>query len=56
MQAIYDPQTSGGLLLSIDKAAAKRTVSDLVAAGYPEAAIIGCVTDLSTTVKIRLIV
>ena len=56
MQAIYDPQTSGGLLLSIEIAAAKRTVSDLVAAGYPEAAIIGCVTDLSTTVKIRLIV
>lgn len=55
MQAIYDPQTSGGLLLGIDQAVANRVVSDLVAAGYPEAAIIGCVTDLSTTVKIRTI-
>jgi len=55
MQAIYDPQTSGGLLLSAEKAAANRVVSDLVAAGYSEAAIIGCVTELSTTVKIRLI-
>ena len=55
LQAIYDPQTSGGLLLSVETAAANRFVSDLVAAGYPEAAIIGCVTDHGTTVKIRTI-
>jgi len=55
MQAIYDPQTSGGLLISVEQAAASRVVSNLVVAGYPDAAIIGCVTELSTTVKIRLI-
>lgn len=54
MQAIYDPQTSGGLLLSIDNAKAHRVVSDLAAAGYPDAAIIGYVKDFSTAVKIRI--
>lgn len=55
MQAIYDPQTSGGLLMSIDNAVANRFVSDLVTAGYTETAIIGSVTDFSTTVRIRTI-
>ena len=55
IQAIYDPQTSGGLLMSIDNAAANRFVSDLVTAGYTETAIIGSVIDFSTTVRIRTI-
>ncbi len=55
MQAIFDPQTSGGLLLGVENLAANQVVLELIAAGYPDAAIIGSVTDYSTTVKIRII-
>lgn len=38
---LFDPQTSGGLLAGIEGKKAFELVKDLVAAGYPETAIIG---------------
>jgi selenide,water dikinase len=40
---MFDPQTSGGLLLSIDPARSGALVDALRAAGYPQAAEIGAV-------------
>lgn len=53
LEAIYDPQTSGGLLLGVDSDKADNVVSKLIAAGYVNAAIIGCVTERCTTVTIN---
>ena len=52
LEAIYDPQTSGGLLLGVEPDRADAVVSKLVAAGYVNAAVIGCVTERCTTVTI----
>lgn len=41
LQLIYDPQTSGGILALVAKADAASCISELQAAGYPQAAIIG---------------
>jgi selenide,water dikinase len=41
---LYDPQTSGGLLMAVSKAGASRLLKRLHAAGVKEAAIIGEVT------------
>ena len=63
LDVIYDPQTSGGLLLGVDAERAENVLARLAAAGYVDAAIIGCVTDCSsgpsdggsTIVRIRTI-
>jgi selenide, water dikinase len=51
---LYDPQTSGGLLLAVAAEVAERTLARLVAAGVP-AVNIGCVVDAvpSTNVIVR---
>ena len=38
---LYDPQTSGGLLICIDKDSADNLLSDLHAKGITDAAVIG---------------
>ena len=45
LEAIYDPQTSGGLLLGVDADRAHHVMARLAAAGYRDAAIIGRVVD-----------
>ena len=42
---MYDPQTSGGLIFSVPADSADQLVSDLLAAGVPDAAKIGEVTE-----------
>jgi selenide,water dikinase len=41
---IFDPQTSGGLLICVDQAKAQDLVKSLKKAGYKESAVIGEVT------------
>ena len=61
LSAMYDPQTSGGLLLGVDEERADQVMAGLAAAGYRDAAIIGRVTsgsgerfdDGRTTVRIN---
>ena len=43
--ALFDPQTSGGLLLAVAKERASVTVDKLHAAGYARAAVIGEATE-----------
>lgn len=43
-QLLYDPQTSGGLLMSVDEAGADALVAELAASGH-EAALIGTVAE-----------
>ena len=45
LSAMYDPQTSGGMLMGVDAGRADHVIARLAAAGYREAAIIGSVTD-----------
>ncbi len=45
---LYDPQTSGGLLVALPSARADAFVSALKDAGYPAATVIGEVTDAPT--------
>lgn len=45
LQAMHDPQTSGGLLMGVDELRVDQIMSRLVAAGYRDAAIIGRVSD-----------
>lgn len=49
---LYDPQTAGGLLMSVARDDADALVQDLRSAGYPHSAIIGAVLD--GTPKIEL--
>ena len=44
LSAMYDPQTSGGLLMGVDAARADHVMARLTAAGYRDATIIGRVT------------
>lgn len=44
-EAIFDPQTSGGLLLGVDPMDAGNIIGELAAAGYRDATIVGRVTD-----------
>lgn len=46
-EALFDPQTSGGLLLGVDSVVAERIIGDFAAAGYRDAAIVGRVLDSS---------
>lgn len=45
LDIFYDPQTSGGLLISVSPEKADMMLTQLKQAGYPEAAIIGQVVD-----------
>jgi selenide, water dikinase len=38
---LTDPQTSGGLLVAVEPAAARAVLADIHAAGFPQASIIG---------------
>lgn len=42
---LFDAQTSGGLLMCVDKTNADQIISDLKENGYPHSAIVGKVTD-----------
>jgi selenide,water dikinase len=44
-QLLFDPQTSGGLLMGVDGNQAARLCEKLVAAGYEQASVIGKVVD-----------
>lgn len=63
LSAMYDPQTSGGLLMGVDADRADHVMTRLAAAGYRDAAIIGLVTcrsgercdDGLTTVRINTV-
>ena len=47
-EVLFDPQTSGGLLLAVDPAEAKALEKELQAAGLP-AAIVGQITPKAQT-------
>jgi len=47
LSAMYDPQTSGGLLMGVDAERADHVMAKLAAAGYLDAAIIGRVSERS---------
>jgi selenide,water dikinase len=54
--ALFDPQTSGGLLFGVDPAAAERTLFQLHDGGDPCAAVVGRVTPpRSDDVRLRLV-
>jgi len=42
---LFDAQTSGGLLMCVDKTNADQIIFDLKENGYPHSAIVGKVTD-----------
>ena len=44
LQIIFDPQTSGGLLLGVARERATKLLDALLAGGYPRARVIGEVT------------
>ncbi|HQZ63948.1 MAG TPA: selenide, water dikinase SelD [Planctomycetaceae bacterium] len=51
---LYDPQTSGGLLVGVDPENAESLVKQLITAGYTEAAIIGSVTEATDDPRILI--
>ncbi len=52
-ELLYDPQTSGGLLLSLPKDQAQKLLADLHAAGIAAAVIIGEVDDSSVGITVQ---
>lgn len=54
-EIVYDPQTSGGLLVSIPEAEAKQAVQQLIDAGYPFAAKIGEVRPLEGEIYLKMV-
>jgi selenide,water dikinase len=44
---LFDPQTAGGILAAVPLDRAQRCVAELVAAGYPQASVIGSVSERS---------
>ena len=45
MEVLFDPQTSGGLLIGMQEPGAEALCSALCSAGYAQAAVIGTVTE-----------
>ena len=54
-QLLFDPQTAGGLLAGLPPGSADRALSELKAAGYARAAIVGTVESTSPTGRIRIV-
>ena len=54
ISVVVDPQTSGGLLMSVAPESIDQVMSDLASAGIDQAAIIGEITDRSASPKILL--
>jgi len=52
-ELLYDPQTSGGLLLALPKAQAQNLLQDLRGAGIKDAALVGEMGDGSPEITIR---
>jgi selenide,water dikinase len=53
LDVCYDPQTSGGLLVSVDAAYVETIVAELAAAGVPVAAIGDVVEKATWAVQLR---
>jgi selenide,water dikinase len=54
-QIIFDPQTSGGLLAAVPEPAGSQVVTDLQAAGVPDAVIIGKVGERKGNLFLRVV-
>ncbi|MDA1013595.1 MAG: selenide, water dikinase SelD [Planctomycetota bacterium] len=52
--ALFDPQTSGGLLIGVDAKRAKELVERLKESGYADAVVIGVATDEQTLPVLRV--
>ena len=48
VELLFDPQTSGGLLIGIAQPRVEELCRSLRSAGYPDAAVIGAVTQSAT--------
>lgn len=55
-ELLFDPQTSGGLLMAVSQARSAQLCSDLVAAGYGQATVMGEVASTEVGGQVRIVV